>query len=78
MIIFNKLFDASDKYLEKCKWMDIALLKFCLCAIGILIGMRIPKDKRNAARVTAGIVFTAAYVPLMAKFLPFLIDEFKS
>lgn len=77
MMLFYKLFDAADNYLKECKWTDMALLKFCLCSVGIIIGMSIPKGKKNTVRIAAGAVFAVTYLPLMAKFLPFLIDEFK-
>lgn len=77
MMVLEKLFAAADKYLKKCKWTDIALLKFCVCSIGIFIGMSLPKKKKNTARILSSIVFTATYVPLMTKFLPFLIEEFE-
>lgn len=72
----NRLLMASDKYLKKCKWTDIALLKFCLCAIGIVIGLGIAKENRKCVRTAAILVFMATYIPLMSKFLPILIDEF--
>lgn len=78
MMLFHKLFDTADNYLKKCKWTDMALLKLCLCSVGIIIGMGIPKEKKKTVRIAAGAVFAAAYLPLMAKFLPFLIDEFKA
>lgn len=76
MGFFNRLFMASDKFLKKCKWTDIALLKLCLCAIGIVIGLGIAREHRKCVRTAAILVFMATYVPLMGKFLPILIDEF--
>lgn len=37
------LFDAADRYLKACSWKDMALLKFCLFGMGLLVGSLIPK-----------------------------------
>lgn len=74
MKIFDRLFSASDRYLKKCRWTDMALLKFCLCAIGILIGIGIPHKDKKAVGFAAGLVFIATYIPLMAKFVPYLLE----
>lgn len=77
MKIFDRLFQASDNYLKQCKWTDMALLKFCLCAIGVTVGISIPPKNKRAAFIAAGIVFVSTYIPLMAKFLPILGDSLK-
>ena len=71
----NKLFAAVDRFLDICTWKDMALLKFCLCALGVLIGIALPGRKKRPAAWIASLVFVAAYIPLMAKFLPFLIGD---
>ena len=71
----KKLFAAADRFLEICTWRDMALLKFCLCALGVLIGIALPGRKKRPAAWIASLVFVAAYIPLMAKFLPFLIGD---
>lgn len=64
----KKLFDCADRYLQACTWKDLALLKFCLAAMGVLIGLQIPKKHRITASLVAGLVFLATYIPLMSKF----------
>lgn len=71
----NRLFGAAERYLHECSWKDMALLKFCLCAIGVLIGISIPARSKKPSAVAAGIVFVATYIPLMAKFLPHLLGK---
>ena len=36
------LFDLADQYIRECDWKDLALLKLCLCAMGILLGAAAP------------------------------------
>ena len=38
------LFSYADKYLQKSSWKDLALIKLCLFAMGIMAGIRIPID----------------------------------
>ena len=71
----KNLFSAADRYVLSCNWRDIAVLKFCLCALGVLVGLVIPARRRKCVVWAAGLVFAATYVPLLAKFLPTLQDE---
>lgn len=64
----KKLFCYADRYIEKSDWKDLAMLKFCLFAMGVLAGMRIPEKNRKQAGWIAAVVFVATYIPLMAKF----------
>lgn len=66
--MFDKLFDSADRYLDKSDWKDLALIKFCLCSMGIMIGAVLPEKSRKAAICGASVVFAATYVPLMAKY----------
>lgn len=65
----KKLFECADAYLKECSWKDLALVKFCLCAIGVIIGLCIPKEKKRCPLIAASLVFTVTYIPLMVKFL---------
>ena len=69
----KRLMDAVDRYLRDCTWKDISVLKVCLIALGILLGIAVPARKKKASAWAASLVFVAAYVPLMAKFLPYLL-----
>ena len=64
----KKLFGYAGKYISRSDWKDLAMLKFCLFAMGVLAGMRIPERNRKQAGWVAAAVFAATYIPLMAKF----------
>lgn len=64
----KKLFGYAEKYIARSDWKDLAMLKFCLFAMGVLAGMRIPERNRKQAGWVAIAVFAATYIPLMAKF----------
>ena len=64
----KKLFGYADAYIKQSDWKDLALLKFCLAAIGTLVGISLPSKSKKPAALIAGSVFIATYIPLMAKF----------
>lgn len=55
----NRLTDAADQYLKSCTWRDLALLKICVCALGVLIGLALPGRKKRRAAWAASLVFAA-------------------
>ncbi len=64
----KNLFGLADQYVEESSWKDLALLKCCLCAMGILIGANAPAKHKTILTSVAAGVFAAAYIPLMTKF----------
>ena len=71
----KKLFGYAEKYIAKSDWKDLAMLKFCLFAMGLLAGMRIPERNRRQAGWIAAAVFAATYIPLMAKFFSVIREK---
>ena len=64
----KKLFDAANRYIETSDWKTIAVLKFCLISLGMMIGMGINKKDKGSVFLGAVTVFAATYIPLMVKF----------
>ena len=73
----KKLFSAADSYIAKMNWKDMALVKLCLCAAGVMLGLAAPKRVRKWAALGAVAVFVATYLPIMLKFLPHLEGEMR-
>jgi len=74
----KRLFDCADHYIQARDWKMLSGMKFCLCAIGVLLGLMVPgKHKKTAAAAGLG-VFLTTYIPLMADFLTFAADFFRS
>lgn len=71
----KRLFDYADRYLQKSDWKDLAVIKFCLFSMGLLVGTYIPQKKKDCARIIALIVFVVTYVPLMAKLFKIIADK---
>lgn len=69
------LFESANEYTRQSDWKDFALVKLCLGAIGVMIGLRTPKKYKETAGLLAVAVFTATYIPLMAKFFSILLGN---
>lgn len=63
----NFLFRAADRYLQDSDWKTLAIIKFCLCSMGILIGCFVPEKQKKYAAAGSAAVFVGTYIPLMAK-----------
>ena len=72
--MMKKLFGYADRYIKRSGWKDLALIKFCLAAMGVMIGASLPEKHRKPAVWIAGGIFAATYLPLMAKFFR-VVDE---
>lgn len=71
----KKLFSAADRYLQSSDWRDMAILKICLCALGVLMGLAIPKRRKKPTARIAALVFVVTYVSLLAKFFSVLCGK---
>lgn len=65
----RKLLAFGNAYAKNSDWTDFALTKFCLCAMGVLLGINIPaKNKKHAASFASGL-FVVTYVALIQRML---------
>lgn len=63
----KNLFSYADQFIKESNWKDLALIKFCLCAMGVLWGMALPKKAHKPVTIVAVCIFIGTYIPLMAK-----------
>ena len=63
-----KLFEAANHYVETSDWKIIAVLKFCLISLGMMVGMMIKPEHTKPVFLRTLGVFGVTYVPLMVKF----------
>lgn len=63
----QKLLNYGNEFVKQSTWKDLALIKFCLCAVGIMWGMALPKKAHKPAAFITVAVFVATYIPLMLK-----------
>ena len=74
----KRIFDCADHYVQSRDWKLVSILKFCLCSMGVLLGLAIPGKHKKAAGRFASCVFLATYIPLMADFIGFAMDFFRA
>ncbi|MEG2349531.1 MAG: hypothetical protein RSB57_03340 [Hungatella sp.] len=65
----KKLLGIAQEYLDQMSLCDVGLLKFCLCAAGMLIGIAIPKKGKTGVAIVASGVFVITYVLLILPLL---------
>ena len=56
----KKLLDWANGCIRRWDWKDVALLKFCMLALGVLVGLAMPHRGRRLAKV-----FLMAWATLM-------------
>jgi hypothetical protein len=69
------LLNYADNYMKQCNWKDMALIKSCLFALGLLVGISLPKDKKKPFLSIASIMYVITYIPIMIKFVKFIISS---
>lgn len=65
----KNLLSAGSLYLKKMDLTDMAMLKFCMGALGVLLGLGAAKHHKKSAGILAGLVFAATLIPLLGKWL---------
>ena len=65
----QKLLNYGNKFAKESTWKDFALIKMCLCAVGVMWGMAVPKKAHKPVAFIAMLVFITTYVPLILKVL---------
>ena len=73
----KRIFDCADSYVQSRDWKMLALVKFCLCSIGVLLGLSVPEKHKKSTGGFALGVFLATYFSLMADFLTFAVNFFR-
>lgn len=63
----KNLFMIANEYIRQSDWKDLAMIKFCLFSIGVIIGLFVPSRSKKVVLMTASCVFVITYLPLMIK-----------
>lgn len=71
----QKLLDCMTKFLKEADWRHMILIKLCVCAAGIMLGMAVPKKLRKYVAFGAIAVFVVTYIPLVLKMLQICPDS---
>ena len=70
--MMKRLFDCADEFLQNSSWKDLALVKFCLFSMGLLVGLQITERCKKGVRIAASAVFLLTYIPLLVQVLSLL------
>lgn len=70
-----KLFEIANKYCKESDWKILAMVKFCLFSMGIMVGVLLPDRFRNVVLIIFGVIFIVTYIPLMSKFFKLWKEE---
>lgn len=62
----------ADEFIKEMHVADMVVLKFCLLALGMIVGICLPKKWKRPALFTALFVFIVTYLPLVTKWGAFL------
>lgn len=68
----KRIINTANVYVQESDWKDFALVKLCLCSVGLMIGAALPKKAKKPVIFGAMAVFVATYVPLITKFMRIL------
>lgn len=71
----KQIFASADRFLRNSDWKDLAIIKFCLFSVGLLVGMQVTERCKKGVRIAASVVFTFTYIPLMSKYLRILTEK---
>ena len=64
----KRVLDAANRCIEDWSWKEMAVLKVCVGAAGLMAGLLIPRKKRRRCFMIALLVFIVTMVPLAVKF----------
>ena len=57
----NRMFEAANRYIESSDWKIIAVLKFCLISLGMMIGMQIKPVHKKPVFLGYGQILSGIY-----------------
>ena len=75
MKLLTRLFDRADRCAAQSTWEDLALLKLCLAALGLMLGLAVPARQKKKAGLAAALVFVPTYILLLVRYLPRLLQK---
>ena len=53
----KKLATFLNDYVLECDWKDMALIKTCVCAFGVMLGLTVKKDRKKPIMILSSLIF---------------------
>lgn len=69
------MLDAGKRFCKDIDLTEMALLKICVAAFGVLVGLGSAKRHKTGMSFLAGFALIATAIPLIAKFLSILTSS---
>lgn len=69
----RNIIELGNEYVKQSDWKDLALIKLCLCAMGVLLGLSAPKKLKRPIAFVAMALFITTYIPLICKLLRIIL-----
>lgn len=70
-----KLIKKVNNYMQSMNLCDMGLLKICLLSLGMMLGLTVNKKYKKPCLIALAIAFVATYVPVMTKFIGYMIKK---
>lgn len=65
----KKWFGVLNDYVLECDWKDLGLIKACVGAFGVMVGLSLPREKKKSMMIFSGIIFVASSALIAFRFL---------
>lgn len=69
------MLDAGKRFCKEIDLTEMALLKICVAAFGVLVGLGSAKRHKTGMSFLAGFALIGTAIPLIAKFLSILTSS---
>ncbi|NCB62141.1 MAG: hypothetical protein EOM52_00755 [Clostridia bacterium] len=67
--MLKNLMTAAKRFVNEMELKDIAIMKICLIAFGVLTGLALPKRARRPSAFFAALIFLGTWGTMMFRFL---------
>lgn len=71
----KKLTAFLNDYVLECDWKDMALIKTCVCAFGVMLGLTVKKERKKPIMILSSLIFLLTACMTAVRFVLELCDE---
>ncbi|MFV0314417.1 MAG: hypothetical protein ACK5I7_04850 [Anaerotignum sp.] len=63
----NKVKEFLNSYVIEFDWKDMAIFKICLAAFGVMIGISLPKEKKNCILAISSAIYAVTFAIIVSR-----------
>lgn len=71
----KKLAAFLNDYVLECDWKDMALIKTCVCAFGVMLGLTVKGNRKKSVMVISSLIFLITACLTAVRFVLELPEE---